>query len=350
MLREIERILESGELSGFKGTPEGHLGGKHVRLLEDAFCEYFNIKYAVACNSATSALHMALIACGVGSSDEVVVSPYSFSSSASCTLMVGAIPEFVDIRDDTFNINFPPLRLRLRVSAIISVHLFGHPCDIPLTATKARLIEDCAQAIGAEIGRQKVGTFGDCGVFSFNQSKHISTGEGGMLITNSDFIARVARAVRNHGEVSDPELRIVGYNYRIGEIEACLALEQFKKLDEMIEYRTELALYLTEKLSEIDEITPPVTYPNCKHVYWMYAMKFKGNRDAFVDKMVEKGVKFGKGYTRPLYHLPIYGINEELCPVAERMYREVITVDWVRYPTTKEYINKVVEYMKEVLK
>lgn len=353
-IREITKIIEGGELSGFRATPEGHLGGKHVRALEEAFCEYFNIKYAVACNSATSALHMALIACDIGEGDEVVVSPYSFSSSASCALMVGAKPIFVDIKQDTFCMNPTSAFHSNGADIIIPVHLFGHPVDMKgmmvfaneVYYTRIKVIEDCAQAIGAEYNGQKVGTFGDCGIFSFNQSKHISTGEGGMLITDNDYIARVARAVRNHGEVSDPKLRIVGYNYRMCEIEACLALEQFKRLDQLNQFRQKNADYLTKRLGEIEGIIPPVTYPNCTHVYYMYAMKFKGDRDKFIRDMNNRGWKLSS-YVEPIYKLPIYGEQKPL-PIVDKVSREIMVLDWVK-PMLFSQIDKFIDDAKEVL-
>lgn len=323
------------KLSGFTGTPKGHLGGYHVQALEHAFCEYFNVSYAVALNSATSGLHASLIASQVGIGDEVVVSPYSFSSSASCALIVGATPKFADIDEDTFNI----FTQSGTEQAYIPVHLFGHPAKV-----YSGDIEDCAQAIGATRNGKKVGTIGSCGVFSFNQSKHINTGEGGILITDDADFARVVRAVRNHGEVADPELGIVGYNYRMLESVADSALKQFKTLDRDNAHRIERAEYMTERLSEIEEITPPVTMPNCTHVYYMYAMKFKGNRDLFLREMQGRGWPVYP-YVEPLHKLPIYGEQPEL-PVVEKVSKEVMVINWVK---PLEHIDKFVEDAKEVI-
>ena len=339
-----------GEMSGFAGTPKGHLGGKFVQKLEAEFRAYFGVNHAVACNSATSALYMALVACGVSSGDKVVVTPYSFSASASCVLMAGAKPVFVDINPDTFNMS--PL-LPLGEEAIIPVHLMGHPCTIMSTSPK--VIEDASQSIGATYKNKLVGTIGDCGVFSFNQSKHVSSGEGGMLITNNDDIARIARAVRNHGEVSDPELGIVGYNYRLTEIQAAIALEQFKNLDKMNAYRIELANYMTDKLSKIDGLTPPYVAPDCTHVYYTYAVKFDKekfgmHRDEFQEKMLKRGFYFGRGYVKPLHLLPIFGGQEGQYPIAERMWKdELLVFDWLRYPCTKDDVDEAVKTVREVL-
>lgn len=365
-MNDIDKILNSGILSGFRGSPEGHSGGEYVQKLESAFRNYFGVEHAIALNSATAALHASLIACGIGQGDEVIVTPYSFSSSASCALMVGAKPVFADIQDDIFCLD--PLKVfnavTPRTKAIIPVHLCGHPADmrgIMSVAAQYHLtvIEDAAQAIGAKYTRGRyAGTIGDCGIFSFNQSKHINTGEGGMLITHRDDIARKVRAVRNHGEISDPSLKLLGYNYRLCEIEAALALEQFKKLDEMTDRRIELTSRMSEALSQIEGFTPPVTYPDCKHVFYTYAVKYDADkvgmpRDEFQDRMIESGVYFGKGYVKPLYLLPIYqqfGYGKGLCPITERMYEsELMVTDILKYPLTFKDVDKIVSKIKEII-
>ena len=327
-----------------------------MRALEDAFCEYFNIKHAIAMNSATSCLHAACIACDLGDS-EVIVSPYTFSASVSCVVMAGAYPKFVDIDPDTFCITPDERDIESDTSAIIPVHLCGHPSDMDSIMKLAhkynlKVIEDASQAIGAKYKGRYVGTIGDCGIFSFNQSKHVSTGEGGILITNNDAIARIARAVRNHAEVADPELAMVGYNYRLGEIEAILALDQFKDLDIRTARRIHLTDYLSEKLSEIDGFTPPVTKADCRHVFYTYAVKYDESkvgipRDEFQDRMIEKGVYFGKNYVKPLYRLPAFRGSE--LPVVERMWKELIVTDICRYPATTNDMQEVIDTIKDVI-
>ena len=330
--RDIEAILDSGNLSGFRGNTEGHSGGYWVQVLEESFKEYFNIKYAVAMNSATACLHAACVACGLTYGDDVLVTPYSFVSSVSCLNMVNANEVFADIDEDTFNITKFSLLREWQTSwfsATIPVHLMGHPCDLDelksVIFEHGYIIEDAAQAIGAKYKGKLVGTIGDCGIFSFNQSKQISCGEGGMLITNNSRIARIARAMRNHGEVSDPMLRIVGYNYRMGEIEARIVIEQFKYLDENLTIRQELAEYMTEKLSQIEGLVPPVVKDYCtRHAWYTYGVKWQRKdmtRDQFQKEMMRRGVFFGSGYVKPIHLLPIYNNSEGLCPVAERMWK-----------------------------
>ena len=340
-MEKLNSILKSNELSGFRAYGEYHLGGKYVREFEREFRSYFKVKYAISMNSATACLHSALVSCGVGVGDEVIVTPYSFSSSASCVLMAGATPIFADIEDETFCIDPSKIKklITSKTKAIIPVHLMGHPADMDrikgilwnyrtFQGQKIFIIEDCAQAIGATYHSNYVGTIGDCGVFSFNQSKHINTGEGGMLITNDDKIADRARAVRNHGELSRPELKVLGYNYRMTEIEACIGLDRFKNINELIDIRIRNAEQLTKGLNGI--VTTPVIKPDCKHVFNYYALKVK-NKERFCEELGKKGIYFG-AYVKPLYLLPIYGYGEGLCPVAERMWKdEFVMTDIIKY-------------------
>lgn len=353
-------ILFSGKLSGFRGTLEGHSGGYWVQSLENAFCEYFKVKYAVAMNSATSCLHVALLASDIRRYDEVIVTPYSFVSSASSSLMVGAKPVFVDINERTFNMNPNQICISPNTKVIIPVHLHGQPCDMDMFMGLAQLhklfiIEDAAQAIGAEYSGVKVGLIGHCGVFSFNQSKQISSGEGGMLITNHEEIADIARSIRNHGEVSVNSTQ-VGYNFRLNEIEACIVLEQFKHLDENLDYRNELAEYMTEQLEQIEGFTPPYIAPDTtKHAWYTYAVKYDESkigisRNDFQRHMIKRGIYFGAGYVRPLHLLPIFGGHEGQMPVAERMYKKELCVfDWLRKPYKKKDVNECIKIIKEII-
>jgi len=358
-IHEVNEVLRSGNLSGFRGCPTGQDGGPRVQSLEAAFRDYFKVKWAVSFNSATAALHAACTACDV---EVAACTPFTFVASASCVLQAQGEVEWCDIDPDTFCMN---TETRVHNSphmydnhnVIIPVHLMGHPAEMDSIKAFANkhgmlVIEDCAQAIGAEYHGRKVGTIGDCGIFSFNQSKTVSTGEGGMLITNNDWIARVARAVRNHGEVSDPELKIVGYNYRMTEYTASLALSQFKRLDVMNDHRIQLTSYMSRHLDGIEGVTPPIVQTGCKAVFYTYAIKLdpdKYNKTEVLQKLKDVGVYFGP-YVRPLYHLPVFGINEPICPVAERMWeKELIVTDIFRPPATLSDCDNWLEVMKRCL-
>jgi dTDP-4-amino-4,6-dideoxygalactose transaminase len=362
-IETIERVLSRGTLSSFRATADGHSGGYHVRALEESFCAYFGTRYAVAMNSATNCLFAAMVACGIGRDDTVVATPYSFSSSASSALMVGAYPLFADIDEDTFGI-YPQsvAKLIAGAKAIVPVHQFGHPVDMDalhITGQDVKIIEDAAQAIGAKYRGKYVGTLGDCGIFSFNQAKHISAGEGGILITNDDYIARVARAMRNSGEVADPELGMVGYNFRMCEIEAILALDQFIKLETNLEWRRELAECMTRGLLGIDGLIPPIVRAGCTHSFYQYAIKVNKEllgmtRDKLAEGMNNLGLTATKGYVMPLYRLPIYqnrmNWKDTCCEVAERMWQEeLITIEWLRPPMKVKDVERIVNNIKELI-
>lgn len=383
--RAVMKVLESGKLSTFIAQPgEFFLGGEKIRQFEKEFAAYHGIKYAVAFNSATAALHAAVVACEVKAGEEVIVAPYTFTSSATCALMHNAIPVFVDIKSDIFCMD--PIKIEQaitpRTRAIIPVHLLGHPADmdeIMAIAKKHNLkvIEDCAQAPGATYKDKCVGTIGDCGIFSFQETKNIMTGEGGMLITNNEQIAEIARMVRNHGEVVLESQKqrpyrsdILGWNYRVTEIEAALGIEQFKKLDKLNSQRIELANYLSEGLTVINGLTPPVVYPYAKHVYYVYAIKYDEEkvgipRDIFVKALTAEGIPFSAGYVKPLYLNPIYHENKPfvynyfgkdinydkgICPVTERLYeKELILTPVCRPPATREDIADIVKAINKIL-
>lgn len=363
----IRSVIEKNELSMYKGTPDGQNGGYWVQKLEESFRQYFNTKHAIAMNSATSCLHVACLAIeyeypwqGYVWSDPqigvcgrpVYVTPFSFSSSASCVVMTGGYPVFRDIDEDTFTLKPDPEQMTSKVRVAIPVHLFGHPAE--LWDDRITMIEDCAQSIGAMIDGKKVGTFGKCGIFSFNNSKTISSGEGGMFITNDDELAERCRALRNHAEVSNPDLKMVGYNFRLGELEAIIAYDQFTHVDDINAQRIELCEYVTSQLKDIEGLTPPVVKAQCTHVYWMYALKIDKaklglTRDEFNARLKQQGILFTPGYNPPLNRLPIYkGWNHWETPVAEgRMYNEELMVTGMfKPPMTMSECKIIVEKIR----
>lgn len=378
-------VLESGHLSTFIAAPgQFFLGGEKIRQFEREFAAYHGMKYAVAFNSATAALHAAVVAVGVQPGEEVIVPPYTFTSTATCALMHNAIPVFADIQEDIYCLD--PQAVERAISpltrAIIPVHLFGHPADMdPLMDVARRhnlkVIEDCAQAPGAIYKGHLVGTIGDCGVFSFTESKTIMTGEGGMLVTNDPGIAEVAQMVRNHGEVileSQTERTytstILGWNYRMTEMEAALGIIQLKRLNDLNAQRIALAGYLSEHIQELPGLRPPAAYPDCKHVYYVYPFRYDEaaaglSRSQFARALAAEGVPVGVGYVRPLYLNPIYHENrpaafqlykgnarydKEICPVAEAMHeRELLLLGVVRPPATFADMDDIVAAMVKVL-
>ena len=383
--KAVMGVLDKGRLSTFVATSgENFLGGEKVRELERLFAEYHDTGYAVAFNSATAALHAAVVACGVQPGEEIITTPYTFTSTATCAFMANAVPVFADVKTDTFNIN--PIEIEKNISpltkAVIPVHLFGNPADMKeimgiAEENNLRVIEDAAQAPGAKYQNKLVGTFGDCGIFSLTENKNITSGEGGVLITNDKEIAEIARLIRNHGEavIAGQKKRtyksvILGWNYRMTEVDAAIGVEQFKKLDYFTEERSKLANYLTKSLKRIDGLSPPKVIEGNYHAYYVYAILYdKGkigiNRDIFVNALNAEGIPFGAGYIKPLYYSPIYHENKpfiyryyrgnaqyspRLCPVAEKLHNEdLIMTLLARPPATFKDMDDIISAIEKIL-
>ena len=388
--QRVSEVLEGGMLSGFIARAgETFLGGKQLKELESLARDYFKIKHAVAVNSATAALHAAVAACGIGPGDEVIVTPYTMCSSATSIIMSNAIPVFADIEEDTFCIDPKEIEARItpQTKAIIVVHLFGYAAkmdEIMAIASKHKLkvIEDCAQSPGTIYKGKKAGTIGDIGILSLNQHKTITSGEGGIAITDDPDLALRMQLIRNHGEVITADMKvddvtnIVGFNYRMTELEAAVSVGQFKRLDSLNDYRIGLAEYLTKQLSDFDGLILPKKTEASDHVYFMYPLKFKEEvigvkRDKFVKALQAEGIPCGIGYIKPIYLEPLYqkrtaygrqgcpfscsfyqgkaDYSKGICPVTEKMYeKELFLMPVCRHPHTKEDIDDVVAAFKKV--
>lgn len=395
------KVLEGGRLSLFEGNyfaeePFSFYGGPFVQKLEKKWAQYYGVKHAISVNSATSALYAATGALGIGPGDEVIVSPFTMSASAICVLIYNAIPIFADIEEDTFNLDPKSIEKRIteRTKAIVIIHIMGHPADMDSIMSLAKkyniaVIEDCAQAHGAIYKNKDVGTIGDIGVFSLNVNKTIQVGEGGVLTTNNDELALRLQLIRNHGEVVADQMNyeninnIIGYNYRMCEVEAAMAIEQLKKLKHYNEVRVELAGYLTEKLSQFDGIVTPFVSKGCTHVHYVYGMKFDSkktgvSRDMFCQALCAEGIPVFQGYSKPLYLQQLYqkrvgyggrgcpfncqhykkeiSYKKGLCPTAERIYdEEFFGFEYIKAPNTLEDMqdvargfNKIFSHIEEL--
>jgi perosamine synthetase len=382
--QQVLEVLESGNLSTFVASGgENFLGGKKIKEFEQKICEKINVKYAVAFNSATSALHAAIVAVGVKPTEEVIVPPYTFTSTATSALMHNAIPVFTDVKSDTYCMD--PKKLDRVVSnltkAIIPVHLFGHACDMDEIMNFAKkhdlkVIEDCAQAPGGQYKNKNLGTIGDCGIFSFQESKNITTGEGGMLITNNEDIANIARMVRNHGEVIQSKLKertyrseILGWGYRMTELEAAIGIAQVEKLEYLNQERIKLCNYLGLEINKIDGLKH-TKYDFVKHVYYVFAFSYDEKqigipRDLFCKALVAEGIPCFAGYVKPLYLNPLYTekrayafkhykgkvkYEKGICPVAETLFeKDVIGLMIGRAPSTLEDMKDVVKAIQKII-
>jgi perosamine synthetase len=355
----VIEVLDSGVLSGFIGAwcPE-FFGGRMVRQLESEWTEYFGVRHAVTVNSATSGLYAAVGAAGVGPGDEVIVSPYTMAASATAPLVWGGIPVFADVDGESFCITADTIRscLSPRTRAIIVVDLFGLPADMDPIMELANerglvVIEDAAQAPGARYGGRFAGTLGHVGVFSLNYHKTIHSGEGGVVVTNDADLANRTRLIRNHAEAvvagkGETDLvNLVGFNFRLGEIEAAIASEQLKKLDALLAARTEIAQRLADALGVLPAFEVQRPGPGILHGYYVYPVRYEQTalgvpRDHFTAAVRAEGIPAVDGYVEPLYLQPLFqqriaigsqgfpftlaapGLSYQrgICPVAERLH------------------------------
>ena len=287
----VARVLRSGQLS---------LGPRVVEF-EEKFAAYVGTRYAVAVNSGTSALHLAVRAQGIGGGDEVITTSFSFVASSNCLLYEYALPVFVDIDPHTFNLDpreiqrfiesccvvntktgvLTDVRTSRRVRAILPVHVFGLPCDMDGIMRIARkynlqVIEDACEALGAKYKGKQAGTFGDIGVFAFYPNKQMTTGEGGMIVTNDERTAMVCRSLRNQGRGTERDwlshLRL-GYNYRLSDIHSALGLAQLERIKELLNGRTRTAAFYEQALSGNPLIKLPRSAPNCTRSWFVYPIQ-----------------------------------------------------------------------------
>ncbi|HXX73339.1 MAG TPA: DegT/DnrJ/EryC1/StrS family aminotransferase [Candidatus Acidoferrales bacterium] len=344
------------------------LAGKYVEDFEIEFARYVGTKYAVAVNSGTSALSLAVAACQIGTGDEIILPPYTFVATANGILQQNAIPIFADVDKDTFNLD--PRKLETRISdktrAIMPVHMMGYPCDMDAIMEIARkhdlmVIEDSAQAAGAEYKGRKAGSIGDVGCFSFYMNKNMTSAEGGMLVTNDHTIAERAMTFRNHcrPEVSNvpnvPAYNIftgIGWNFRMNSLQAVIGRSQLRRLDDANRRRSMNAEFIRHHMKPFEWLKPQAVLKDTKPVYWFQAFRItesaKIDRDEFTNAVSAEGVK-AEGYTPIPVHLqelftkqvgygrthcpfdcPVYGKKIQYkardCPEAERLCQEDVII------------------------
>ena len=321
----VSAVMQSGVLSDFVGAPgPNFLGGHQVKSFESNFKSQFKVDNAISVNSWTSGLIAAVGALGIEPGDEVLVTPWTMCASAIAILHWNAIPVFVDIEADTFCMDPTKIEAKIseRTKAILAVDIFGQSADMdPILAIAKKyglkVISDCAQSPGAEYKGKLAGTMADVGGFSFNYHKHIHTGEGGMIVTNDAIVAEKCQLIRNHAEAAIVNIpnadltNMIGYNFRLGEIESAIGVKQLTKLSGAISSRQKAAALLTENLRGIDGLTTPVTRHGCTHVYYFYAMKHNADltgvsRDAIYDALVAEGVPLISKQYQNLHMLPMF--------------------------------------------
>lgn len=319
------RVLKSGVLSKFLGTwHEDFYGGTEVRAFESEWAEYFGAEFAVSVNSNTSGLIAAIGAIGIETGDEVIVSPWTMCASATAILVWNGIPVFADIEPETFNLAPEAVESAItpRTRAIVVTDIFGHPADMDAIMAIAQkhdlsVIEDAAQAPGARYRGKYAGTLADIGVFSLNYHKVIHTGEGGVCVTHSPELAERLQLIRNHAEAVvagkgvDNISNMIGFNFRMGEIEAAMGREQLKKLARLDRQRIDAANRLSAGLSELRGLQVPAVKPHCDHVYYVYPITLDIEalgtaKSKIVDALLAEGVTCVMGGYINLHLLPIY--------------------------------------------
>ncbi len=321
----VSEVIRGGVLSAYIGAPgPGFMGGNQVRRFEQQAAEYFGVKHAVAVNSWTSGLIAAIGAIGLEPGDEVITTPWTMAATATAILHWNGIPVFADIDPDTFNI-CPQSVAKLitrRTKAIMAVDIFGQSADMPALRALAekhglKLLCDTAQAPGARVGEKFTGTFADIGGFSLNYHKHIHCGEGGVLVTNDDHLAERLCLIRNHAEAvirsDDPAqlCNMLGYNFRMGEIEAAIASVQLSKLSTRVESRQRIAEVLNDGLSSLPGIKVPKVLAGATHVYYVYGLTLDlealgVTRERIVEALHAEGVPSLMAGYQNLHLLPLF--------------------------------------------
>jgi|YelNatPaOPRAMG01_1025707.scaffolds.fasta_scaffold95166_2 perosamine synthetase len=309
-LRNVVEAVKSGWVSS---------KGKFIEEFERSFADYIGVKHGVATSNGTAALHLALAALGIGKGDEVIIPDLTFAATANAVLYTGARPVIVDIHPEYWCIDPEKLKNAItpKTRAIIPVHLYGHPCDMDAVMEIAEskgiyVIEDAAEAHGAEYKGRKVGSFGHVSCFSFYGNKIITTGEGGMCLTDDEELAERMRILRDHG--MDPKKRywhnFLGFNYRMTNLQAALGIAQLKRIEKFIERKREIARLYAEELSSVDGITlhPEMRWAKC--VYWLYSILVDEretgmSRDELAEKLQNCGIET-RNFFYPMHEMPPY--------------------------------------------
>ncbi len=292
--------------------------GPRNKAFEETFAAYCGTRYGASVNSGTSGLHLSVIAAGVKAGDEVITPSFSFIASANCVLYEQAVPVLVDIEPDTGNID--PVKIEAaineRTKAIIPVHAFGQPADMDSILAIARkyklaVIEDACEAIGSEYKGRRAGTMGDSAVFAFYPNKQMTTGEGGMIVTNHQEWDTLFRSLRNQGrDVFDAWLNHsrLGYNYRLDEMSAALGLAQLQRIDELLAKRAQIAASYNERIDEIPGISKPYIHPNTTRMSWfVYVIRCQDgvSRNQLMEYLGERGIA-SRPYFTPIHLQPFY--------------------------------------------
>jgi len=386
----VKSVMESGVLSKFLGCwNEDFYGGPNVQAFERQCESYFGVKHAITVNSWTSGLIAAVGAIGIEPGDEVIVSPWTMCASATAILHWNAIPVFADIEPETFCLDPASIEANITpyTKAIMVIDIFGQSAEMDAVMEiaehhKLKVMTDTAQAPGTSYKGKKTGTLGHVGGYSLNYHKHIHTGEGGILVTNDDDIAERLQLIRNHAEavVEDKGVanivNMLGYNFRLGEIECAIGIEQLRKLDYLVASRQRAADYLTEGLMGLPGLLTPAIRAECTHAFYVYPMILDVEllgvpRSRIIDALEAEGMEGLAGGYANLHLMPIYqekiaygslgfpwtsdickrdvDYKKGICPVAEKMHDETfLGFEMCLHDLPDENIDRVISTFRKV--
>jgi len=328
--------------------------GTEVRNFEQAFAGYIGAAEGIATSSGTTALHVALLAAGIGPGDEVITTPFTFIATSNAVLYCGARAVFADVDPDTYNLDAQAVRRAAEehpgAKAVLVVHLFGLPCDMDAILEVAAeygltVIEDCAQAHGASYKGKMVGSIGLLSAFSFYPTKNMTCGEGGMVLTSDKELAARCRLLVNHGSAVRYQHEVLGYNYRMTNIAAVIGSTQLEDLDDFINARSANAAGLTQGLAGLSGVVAPRVPEGCRHAFNQYTIKVPEGRDDLLKHLEREGIGYGLFYPRPSYRQPLYeelGYGDCRCPVAEDLSSQVVSLP-VHPLLEKREIDRIIE-------
>ncbi len=328
-------VLKSGTLTNKSGA------GPRVLEFEREFARLVGVKHAVAVNTGTAALHCALLAAGVKSADDVLIPSFTFAGTGTPVLLCGARPIFADIRSETYCISPEDIEnaISRRTKVIMPVHLYGLSCDMDPIVEIARqrgitVVEDAAQAHGAEYKQRKVGSLGEMACFSFYSGSNMTTGEGGMITTNDDDLVQTLKMIRTHGEERPYWVSRIGNNYHMTEMVAAIGVAQLRRLGEFLERRRQNAKILTDQVGVSGKLALPSEPDGVKHSWCMYTVRLRGanagKRNKIVERIRDKNIEASIYYETPLHLLPLYreasGLRKGSLPETERAARQVFSL------------------------
>lgn len=355
--REIDAVVEVMKSSTLSLGPK-------TEEFEEKFAALMGSKYAVAVNSGTSGLHLAIRALGIKPGDEVITTPFSFIASSNCILFEGATPVFVDAEEETFGMDTGQIESRIteRTRAILPVHVFGHPCHMDKVMDIARahnllVLEDACESPLATYMGQTVGTFGNASVFGFYPNKQMTTGEGGMVLTDDEHTYKLIKSMRNQGRGDSMQwlsFDRLGYNYRISELTAAMGVVQTEKLTSIINAREEKARKYSDLLSGIDEVRLPQVLDQVRHSWFVFSIRVSAHwRDEIIAGLNDAGIQ-SKAYFYPSIHMqPFYqetfGYKEGDFPVAELLSNEMIILPFYTSISDEDLVF-VADTLKTIIK